>query len=237
MKQVNLARLDSALKRMNQRIVQLEKTFGKNSSVVSSAVAQLENKEMETFVKEYERMERGVSKGKTKKIAVSKVLNELKKGNKTPQLEKILNLAGYTTTKSGEIKETKQGEQIKTVTELKKEYIRDFGEPKDGANIIDKIEESFSLGDDLTELLYDVQKRFGKEPRGMDAIEKYFPEVVNRDGRALSKEEVEKLKLRAKSMILNNDPEAREAAAKKAEDLGKKKYSNGSVKNKGVKNE
>lgn len=223
-RQSDVTKLKKAIHTTNQRLLQIEKSFGgKNSPTYKNAVASIKSADLESFV------------SKNDRIVASKIVKAMKEGKAEGEVERLLNMVGYKISKAGNLTKTKKGGRIPTVTELKKQYEKDYGKPEEGQSIYDEINEIRDIGNDLHELLYEIQDGLGSLG-GTEVIEELFPEVMGEGRGKLTYSQVERIKRKARKMIYENENlgsknASREAAAQKAASFGNKSITNGSLKN------
>ena len=219
-------KLEKAIHKMNQRLLQIEKSFGgKESAVYKNAVSSIKSADLEKFV------------SKNDRIIASKIIKAIKAGKAEGEVERLINMAGYKISKNGHLLQTTKGARIPTVTEMKQQYIKDYGKPEEGVNIYDEINEIQEIGNDLHDLLYEIQEGLGTAG-GTEIIEQYFPEVVGKGKRGdLTYSQVEQIKRKARKMIYedeglrNANKTERNKAAEEAAKFADKSITNGSLKN------
>lgn len=219
-------KLEKAIHKMNQRLLQIEKSFGgKESAVYKNAVSSIKSADLEKFV------------SKNDRIVASKIIKAIKDGKAEGEVERLINMAGYKISKNGHLLQTAKGARIPTVTEMKQQYIKDYGKPEEGVNIYDEINEIQEIGNDLHDLLYEIQEGLGTAG-GTEIIEQYFPEVMGKGKRGdLTYSQVEQIKRKARKMIYedeglrNANKAERNKAAEEAAKFADKSITNGSLKN------
>lgn len=214
----DVKKLRKSIHAMNQRLLQLEKSFGgKNSATYKNAVASFKSADLEKFVSGNDR------------IVASKVLKAIQEGKSEGEVERILNMTGYRITEKGNLGKTTKGARIPTVTELKRQYEVDYGKPPEGVNIYDEINQIQEVGNDLHELIYEIQDRTGT-PGGHEKIEELWPELFGKNERGeLTYSQVEKIKREARNILYGMDEKKnRTEASKKIARMG---MSNGGLKN------
>lgn len=210
----DVTKLRKAIHALNQRLLQLEKSFGgKNSAVYKNAVASIKSADLERFVSSNDR------------VVASKVLKAIQEGKSEGEVERILNLAGYKMSEAGNLTKTRKGARIPTVTELKKQYVQDYGKQED-VNIYDEINKIQEVGNDVTELVYEIQDKMGTAG-GNEVIQELFPELF-KEGK-LTHSQVERIKRKARNILFEMDE--KETRSKAVSSIARQGMTNGGLKN------
>lgn len=199
----SIKKLDRALKVINQRIAEYgkENQFGRDSNIYKQTVGQFETKDLERFI--------GTSKSGDFKFKRSAIIKELSKPGSHPELEKILNVAGYREGKPGYLRQTKEGKLIKTVTELKKEW-KETLDPTGNLTdrqLKDEIEMAIDYADDFKSLVYEYQDTYGE-----DVAKEKFPKLYGKGRGRLSKADYNKIRSGMIRELINTKMEERKSA-------------------------
>lgn len=216
--------LKKAIHRANQRLFQIGQSFGKDSATYKNALASIGSADFEPFVSSNDR------------LVSSKIIKAIQEGKNEGEIERILNLIGYKINAKGNLSKTKSGSRIQTVKELKIQYEVDYGKPEKGVNIYDEINKIQDMGNDLHELVYEIQDKLG-ESGGREIIDELFPEITGKRGseKYLSHSVIEQAKRKARNILFDlkeSDSGTRNAEVKRLSD-----YKNKTIKNGGMKNE
>lgn len=199
----SIKKLDRALKVINQRIAEYgkENQFGRDSNVYKQTVGQFETKDLERFI--------GTSKSGNFKFDIRAINKELSKPGPHPELEKILNVAGYREGKPGYLRQTKEGKLIKTVTELKREWKESLDPTgnKTDRELKDEIDIAIDLADDFKSLIYEFQDTYGS-----DAIHEKYPELFGTGRGKLTKAQYNKIRSGMIHDLVNTKMEERKSA-------------------------
>lgn len=213
----SIAKLDKALKVINQRIAEYgkENQFGKDSNVYRHTVAPYEFKDLEKFI--------GTSKSGNFKFNISAINKALKSGESHPELERVLNVAGYTRGKGGYLRQTKEGKLIKTVTELKREWknILDSDSNMTDSELKESIDEAITLSDDFSDLIYEYQARFMLTN---DEMQKRFPKLYGKGTRGkISKADYESIRSKMIRDLVHLNKEEKRKASERVTSYGNRR--------------
>ena len=181
----SIKKLDRALKVINQRIAEYAKPeqFGRGSAVYKNAIAPFDVDALQSFI--------GTSKSGNFKFDIKAINRALRSGEPHPELESVLNVAGYTYGKPGFLRQTKEGKMIKTVSQLKNEW-RETLDPvhnKTERELKDEISVATELAEDFKSLIYEYQETFGD-----DVAKDKFPNLYGKGRGELSKSEYRKIR-------------------------------------------
>lgn len=189
----SIKKLAKSLKVVNQRISEIGKQFGKDSTTYKNAISAYESADLQKYI--------GTSASGNFKFNIRAINKDLRTGQATQAIEGILNAAGFREGKPGFLRATKEGKLIPTVKELKKKwspYFDNFkqetpeGEEREltKEEIYSVIEEAEKLPTGFRDLIYEYESKFGR-----DEMEKAYPELFGKGTRGeLSKSSYMKIK-------------------------------------------
>lgn len=199
--------LQMTLKKSNQRIVQLSKTYGPNSSVFKQATAVLQKSGVSQFVSQ--------SKSGNIKVDIRKINRLIASGkaNRNELNQVLAQIAGVKIDENGDIKElTNQG--IKTVSQIRKatkKKLANMGEdPKEMTDKeVDRITEKLAAFSESFDTSYDVAMgRLGEKKLKTDPItRKLWGSNRGRKGR-LTYRELDEIMERLQEMIQESKQDA-----------------------------
>ena len=199
--------LQMTLKKSNQRIVQLSKTYGPNSSLFKQATAVLQKSGVSQFVSQ--------SKSGNIKVDIRKINRLIASGkaNRNELNQVLAQIAGVKIDENGDIKElTNQG--IKTVSQIRKDTkkkLANMGEdPKEMTDKeVDRIAEKLAAFSEAFDTAYNVAiSRLGEKKLSTDPItKKLWGSNRVRKGR-LTYRELEEIMDRLQEMIQKSKQDA-----------------------------
>lgn len=210
----SIAKLDKALKVLNQRIARAGAVYGRNSNVYKELVGQFETSDLKDFI--------GQSRSGDFKLKRSAIERALADGSNYQQLERVLTAAGYKIGKPGYLRKTKAGMTIDTVRGLRSRW-RDILDParnKTNAELDQDINVAVTLNDDFKSLVYECYDTFGK-----DEMKKDYPNLFTGKGgrgRQLTKAEFTMYKHDMIRRLVENQSQIRKAASNLVDSMGNK---------------
>ena len=189
----SIKKLAKALKVVNQRISEIGKQFGRDSTTYKNAISAYESADLEKYI--------GTSASGNFKFNIRAINKDLRSGDASKAVERILNAAGFREGKPGFLRQTKEGKLIPTVKELKKKWAPYFDSFKEATEegeereltkeeIYSIIEEAEALPSDFTSLIYEYESKFGS-----DEMARAYPDLFGKGTRGeLSKSQYMKIK-------------------------------------------